>query len=46
MSDSPELAMGSPALDFRLSSTTGVEISLSDYKNKTSVVLFFVREFN
>ena len=46
MSDSPELAIGSPAPDFRLSSTTGVEISLAEYKNKSSVVLFFIREFN
>lgn len=46
MSDSPALAIGSPAPDFRLASTTGVEISLSDYKNTASVILFFIREFN
>jgi peroxiredoxin len=46
MSDSPELAIGLPAPDFRLPSTTGIEISLSDYKNTANVVLFFVREFN
>ena len=46
MSDSPDLAIGLPAPDFRLPGTTGIEISLYDYKNSTSVVLFFVREFN
>ncbi len=46
MSESPNLVIGSPAPDFRLPSTTGGELSLSDYKDKASVVLFFVREFN
>lgn len=39
-----ELAIGSTALDFKLPSTTGNEISLSEYRGK-KVVLFFVREY-
>ena len=41
-----ELNVGSPAPDFRLSAHTGREIGLADYRDKASVVLFFVREFN
>ncbi len=40
-----ELAVGSPAANFRLPSNTGGEISLSDYLDKSHVVLFFVREY-
>lgn len=39
-----ELEMGSLAPDFKLQSTTGKEISLSDYRGK-KVILFFVREY-
>ncbi len=46
MSDATELNIGLPAPDFRLTSTTGGEINLSDYQNKSHVVLFFIREFN
>ncbi len=37
--------IGSQAPDFRLPSSTGGEIGLSDYRGKANVVLFFVREF-
>jgi peroxiredoxin Q/BCP len=40
-----ELNVGSSAPDFKLPSTTGGEIALSDYRGK-KVVLFFVREYN
>jgi peroxiredoxin Q/BCP len=39
-----ELEVGSAAPDFKLASTTGNEIALSDYRGK-KVILFFVREF-
>ena len=41
-----EAKIGSYAPDFRLPATNGREISLSDYRRKANVVLFFVREFN
>jgi hypothetical protein len=40
-----EPAIGSPAADFRLPSSEGSDISLLDFKGKSHVVLFFVREF-
>jgi peroxiredoxin len=43
--DPEELAVGSRAADFHLPSSSGSEISLSDYLGKSHVVLFFVREF-
>jgi peroxiredoxin len=45
MSQSMELAVGSPSPTFRLPASTGVEIGLADYAGKSNVVLFFVREF-
>lgn len=39
-----EMEVGSLVPDFKLPSTTGREIALSDYRG-TKVVLFFVREF-
>jgi peroxiredoxin len=33
------------APDFKLFANTGGEISLSDYRGKAHVVIFFVREF-
>ena len=45
MSQSMELAVGSPAPVFRLPADTGVEVGLVDYAGKSNVVLFFVREF-
>ena len=46
MSESTELNVGLAAPDFRLPSTAGGEIRLADYRGKSHVVLFFVREFN
>ncbi len=46
MADKPELAIGSTAIDFRLPASTGGEISLSDFRGKSDVYLFFVREYN
>ncbi len=43
--DTIEAKIGSHAPDFRLSATNGSEISLSDFRGKKNVVLFFVREF-
>lgn len=40
------LEEGSTAPDFKLTANTGQEIGLTDYKGKTHVVLFFVREYN
>ncbi len=39
-----ELQVGSQAPDFRLPSTSGREIALSDYRGKR-IILFFVREY-
>ena len=39
-----EMEVGSVVPDFKLPSTTGKEIALSDYLGK-KVVLFFVREY-
>jgi len=39
-----ELEVGTLAPDFKLQSTTGDEISLSDFRGK-KVILFFVREY-
>lgn len=39
-----ELVVGSAIPDFKLESTTGKEISISDYRGK-KVILFFVREY-
>ena len=40
-----ELNVGSPAPDFKLPANDGREIALADYRGKSSVVLFFVREY-
>jgi len=39
------LDIGDHAPDFKLTASTGEEISLSDYRGKSQVVLFFIREF-
>ncbi len=39
-----ELQVGSTAPDFKLPSTSGREIALSDYRGKR-IILFFVREY-
>jgi peroxiredoxin Q/BCP len=43
--DVVEAKIGSRAPDFRLPSTDGSEIALSDFRGRKNVVLFFVREF-
>ena len=40
-----ELNVGSPAPDFKLPANHGGEIQLANYRGKTLVVLFFVREY-
>jgi peroxiredoxin len=40
-----EAKIGSHAPDFRLPSTDGRQVALSDYRHRSNVVLFFVREF-
>lgn len=39
-----ELEIGSGIPDFKLKSTTGTEIAISDYRGKR-IILFFVREY-
>ncbi|HEX6305400.1 MAG TPA: hypothetical protein VFZ76_14495 [Anaerolineales bacterium] len=43
--ESRELEVGSAAPEFRLPASTGGEIGLGDYRDKSHVVLFFVREY-
>jgi peroxiredoxin len=43
--DTDELTEGSLAPDFQLPASAGGEIRLSDYRRKSHVVLFFVREY-
>jgi peroxiredoxin len=45
MTDNPELSIGSLAPNFTLASSTGVDVSLSDFHSKSNVYLFFVREY-
>jgi peroxiredoxin len=45
MSDNPDLAIGSTASEFNLTASDGTEITLTNYRNKSNVYLFFVREF-
>jgi len=42
--DSIEAKIGSIAPDFRLPATLGQDVALSDFRGKTNVVLFFIRE--
>jgi peroxiredoxin len=42
----PELAAGSLAPEFRLPASTGGEIGLADYRAKANLILFFIREYN
>jgi peroxiredoxin len=42
--DSLDAKIGSPAPDFKLHATNGREISLSDFRGKSNVIVFFVRE--
>jgi peroxiredoxin len=43
---SDELTIGSHGPEFRLASSQGGEMGLADYRGKSHVVLFFVREYN
>lgn len=43
--DTIDAKIGSYAPDFRLHATDGREIALSDYRGKTNVILFFIREY-
>jgi peroxiredoxin len=40
-----DVAVGDPAPDFRLPDGEGHEIALSDYRDRSNVVLYFVRAF-
>lgn len=44
--DTIEAKIGSIAPDFKLMASDGREISLSDFRGKRNVVLFFIRGFN
>ena len=44
--DTIEAKIGSIAPDFKLMSSDDREISLSDFRGKRSVVLFFIREYH
>ena len=43
--DTIDAKIGSRAPDFRLPASTGGEIGLSDYRGKSNLILFFVREY-
>ena len=45
MDDTSELAVGDLAPDFRLPASTDHQIALADYRERTHVVLFFVRAY-
>jgi peroxiredoxin Q/BCP len=45
MTDQPGLTIGSLAPDFSLSASNATEIKLADFRSKSNVVLFFIREF-
>lgn len=42
--DSIDAKVGSLAPDFKLHATNGLEISLSDFRGKSNVIVFFIRE--
>ena len=42
--DSIEAKIGSIAPDFKLTATNGQVISLTDFRNKSNVIVFFIRE--
>ncbi|GAB1471029.1 hypothetical protein MASR2M66_19070 [Chloroflexota bacterium] len=43
--DSIEAKIGSLAPDFKLPATNGHEISLTDFRAKQNVIVFFIRDF-
>ncbi|MFZ2095368.1 MAG: hypothetical protein WAV05_01905 [Anaerolineales bacterium] len=46
MMDNPDLIIGSLAPGFTLPASTGIDISLADFRSQSNVYLFFVREYN
>ncbi len=46
MTDNAVLEVGSSAPEFRLPASTGPEIGVADFRSKSSLYLFFVREYN
>ena len=42
----PSVETGSSVPEFRLPATSGKDIGPGDYKDRSNLVLFFVREFN
>lgn len=40
-----KIDVGSAAPNFRLTASTGEEIGIGDYRDRSHVVLFFVREY-
>jgi peroxiredoxin len=40
------ITVGAPAPEFDLAASTGQRVALADYRSKTQVILFFIREFN
>ncbi len=45
MSTNFDTKIGSLVPDFKLKASNGQEIALSDFRDKSNVVLFFVREY-
>lgn len=43
--DSIDAKIGSYAPDFRLQATDGRELALSEFRGRSSVILFFIREY-
>ena len=43
---STQVTIGAVAPDFELSASNETTVKLSDFRNKSNVVLFFVREYN
>jgi peroxiredoxin Q/BCP len=43
--DSMDAKIGSIAPDFKLNASNGQQIALSDFRGKSNVILFFVREY-
>jgi peroxiredoxin len=43
--DSIDAKIGSLAPNFRLKTSNGQEIALSDFRGRSNVILFFVREY-
>jgi len=44
--ETPSIETGSTAPDFRLPASTGKVVDVRDFRDRSNLVLFFVREFN